>query len=201
MKKSIVLVLLLVSGVIMAQKTEVLAGSFENLKGITEYNLVFDYNGLIVDGIPEDEFLNYRIKEQDYKNSLEENAKLFKANWHSYKESHFAPKFIASFNKRFDGKVKADRNLTTAKYTGTVKATYMHPGYAGSGDSPVTNATLTITETANPANVLLVYTFTMEKNVPKELFYGSYAHDAGKIIGENYSKFAKMFAADLKKVQ
>ncbi|WP_300565758.1 hypothetical protein [Flavobacterium sp.] len=205
--KRIIVLLFFVSSALMAQKTKVVSGNFENLKGITEYNLVFDYVCDNVVGYPENVYINQRMQiyADEYNGIGNPKAgEIFKNSWYSNKKKFYEPTFIRSFNKRFDGEVKMGSNLTTAKYTATLKTTYMSPGCMGCGGiSSRTNAVITITETANPNNVLLVYNFIMAEKVPvkteKDKFKGVFDPEPGERVSEDYAKFAKMFATDLKK--
>lgn len=209
MKKIIVGLLLLVSCVVSAQKTEVISGRFENLKDVSELNLVFDYQGLNVDGhVTEEAFFADRLRNEtdraieEGRNNGEKQFESFKKEWLSDKKGKYEPKFIESFKKRFKGEVKADKKLASAKYTATINTTYIHGGCPACGnpsDSSKMNANITVTENANPGNVLLVYKFTMEKRVPTKGWSIGFDAWAGERISETYAKLAKEFAGDLKK--
>jgi hypothetical protein len=207
--RKIIVLLLLVSSTVFAQKTTVVSGSLESLKGIKEFNLVFDNVFPNVNSFTEEGYLDAVTK----KNPKEATrvgsgdgsiaGERFKKEWYSDKKNRYAAKFIESFNKRFDGEVKVGENVTSAKYTITLKTTYIHPGCitANDHDSSRMNGFITITETANPGNVLLVYNFEMmkEKNMSTEGYIGNFDPTSGGRISETYAKFAKEFAADLKK--
>jgi len=188
-------ILLLFCGIAMAQKKKVTSGDFKNLKGISEYNLVFDYTNLKVDKFEtEEEFLADKMKKREEKGTDED----FKKSWFSDREERYEPKFIESFNKRFEGEVKADKKLTSAKYTATVKTTWIYPGYnVGVMRQPSKlNATITVTENGNPGNVVI--------SVDYEKVLGNGAagfdYNSGYRISEAYAKLAKEFAAEIKKV-
>ncbi|KGO89655.1 hypothetical protein [Flavobacterium suncheonense] len=195
MKKTAMFILLLFCGMAMAQKKKVTSGDFKNLKGISEYNLVFDYTNLKVDKFEtEEEFLADKMKKREEKGTDED----FKKSWFSDREERYEPKFIESFNKRFEGEVKADKKLTSAKYTATVKTTWIYPGYnVGVMRQPSKlNATITVTENGNPGNVVI--------SVDYEKVLGNGAagfdYNSGYRISEAYAKLAKEFAAEIKKV-
>lgn len=191
MKKITLLVVAFISVTAFGQKVS--SGNFGNLKGITEFNLVFDYAGLTVDKFKtEEEFLADKMKKREEKGTADD----FKASWFADRQDRYEPKFIESFNKRFDGKVKADKNLSSAKYTMTIKTTWIYPGYnvgVMRQDAKI-NATITVTETANPSNVLLVVTY--------EKIHGDgamgYDFNSGYRISEGYAKLAKEFARDIR---
>ena len=194
MKKIAIIVLLLVSGVTMAQKKRILSGDFKNLKGITEFNLIFDYTDLKVDKFETEEaFLEDKMKKREEKGTAED----FKKSWFSDREKRYEPKFIESFNKRFDGEIKADKNLSSAKYTVKIKTLWIYPGYnvGVMRQSSKLNVIIKISEIGNPDNILL--------SVGYEKVLGSGAagfdYNSGYRISEAYAKLAKEFAAELKK--
>jgi len=205
MKKNIIYAFLLISTVAISQKTKVISGSFENLKGITEYNLVFDYKDLKIDAFAtEEDFVKEKaeiIRKNFRKGENPKAPEIFSEGWYSHKEKIFEPYFITSFNKRFEGNVNVAKNLAKAKYTMTVKTSFIHPGCVGCGDHnlPKTNAIITVTENANPNKIVLVFDFNMHK-MGDESNGGSFDPWEGKWIGENYAKLAKEFASELKKI-
>ena len=190
MKKLLVLAVL-VSVSAFSQK--VASGSFANLKSITEYNLVFEYEGLTVDKFKtEEEFLADKMKKREEKGKDE----AFRDSWFNDRKKRYEPKFIESFNKRFDGNVKADKNLTSAKYTMTIKTIWIHPGFniaMARSNSKVT-ALITVTETANPSNVLLSATYDKIEGAGA----AGFDYDSGYRISESYAKLAKELANDIK---
>jgi len=191
--KKIVFALLLVTSITWGQKMKVLSGDFKSLKNIAEFNLVFQYDGLTVDKFKtEEEFLADKMKKREEKGTDED----FKKSWFADREKRYEPKFIESFNKRFDGKVKADKGLSSAKYTITVKTTWLHAGYnvGISRSNAKVSAIITVAETANPSNVLLSVSY--EKAEGAGAFGMDY--DSGYRISESYAKLAKEFASDIK---
>jgi len=191
--KKMVFALLLISSVAWSQRAKVLSGNFDNLKGISEFNLTFSYDGLTVDKFKtEEEFLADKMKKREEKGKDE----AFRESWFADRERRYEPKFIESFNKRFDGKVKADRNLSSAKYTINVKTTWIHPGFnvGISRSNSKVSAIITVFETANPSNVLL------SVNYDKAEGAGAFGmdYDSGYRISESYAKLAKTFAGDIK---
>lgn len=193
MMKKVIIALLLVSCTAFGQKKKVLSGNFDNLKNITEYNLVFEYDGLTVDKFKtEEDFLADKMKKREEKGTDES----FRDSWFNDRQKRYEPKFIESFNKRFDGKVKADKNLASAKYTMTVKTIWIHPGYnigISRSNSKVT-ALITVTETANPSNVLLSVNYDKAEGAGAM----GYDFDSGYRISESYAKLAKTLASDIK---
>lgn len=196
MKKITLFALLFISTVAMAQKMKVIKGDFKNLKGISEYNLEFDYTNLKVDKFKtEEEFLADKMKKRDDK---EGTAEEFKENWFADRANRYEPKFIESFNKRFDkGEVKVDKGLSSAKYIMKVKTTWISPGYnvAISRKPAKVDATIYIYDAANPSKELLVVSY--EKS-PGNGAVG-FDFNSGYRISEAYAKLAKEFAAHIQK--
>jgi hypothetical protein len=178
---------------------EILSGNFENIKGITEYNVTFDYSGVKIDRVSEEEFLANRMKKREGNGKDIE----FKNNWFGDRENRYEPKFISSFNQRFkNGTVKVAKNNPNAKYTINVKTKWIHPGFNVGimHNSSLIIAVLTVFETANPANSLLSVKF--EKVGGKGKFAGPLGfldYNAGYRISESYAKLAKAFASKIKK--
>lgn len=195
MKRQFIFAVFFISCLVSAQKVKVLSGDFKSLKGITEYNLVFDYENIKVDKFQtEEEFLADKMKKREEKGTDDD----FKRSWFADRANRYEPKFIESFNKRFDdGEVKADKGLTNAKYTMKVKTTWISPGYnvgVVRRDAYVT-AVITVFETANPSNVLI--------SVEYEKAHGDgamgYDFNSGYRISEGYAKLSKELAFDIKK--
>lgn len=195
MKKIAMIVLVLVSALTMAQPKRILSGDFKNLKGITEFNLVFDYTDLKVDKFETEEaFLEDKMKKREGKGTAED----FKKSWFSDREERYEPKFIESFNKRFDGAIKTDKNLASTKYTIKVQTLWIYPGYnVGIVRQPSKlNAIIKVFEIDNPNHIVL--------SVGYEKVLGNGAagfdYNSGYRISEAYAKLAKEFAAELKKI-
>src|SRR5690606_24674845 len=102
MKKNVLLfALLLCTTVMFSQKVKVTQGDFKNLKGIAAYNLEFDYSNLSIPKYKsEEEFLADKMAKRDEKDP--EAGEKFKESWFADRENRYEPKFIESFNKRFD---------------------------------------------------------------------------------------------------
>ncbi|TDD99871.1 hypothetical protein [Flavobacterium cellulosilyticum] len=125
--KKLVLSVLFVWSMMSAQNMEVLSGNFKNFEGILEYNLTFDYSNLKVDDFDTEEaFLKGKMTKREEKGKVED----FKKSWFADREDWYEPKFIESFNIRFEkGEIKLNKDLKTAKYTMNVKTTWIYPGY------------------------------------------------------------------------
>jgi len=178
-----------------AQRFNILSGKLSNLKGISEYNVTFDYSNQEVNGFETEEaFLNEKT---DKRKGDAVNADQFKKDWFEDRESKYEPKFIESFNKRFKtGELKVDKN-TKAKYTIIIKTTWIYPGYnvvVGAEPAKI-SAIITVVETLNQNKSLLSIEF--DKVIGLE--QGQFDFDQGFRIAGAYEKLAKNFAMQLKR--
>ena len=182
----------------IAQIVTLLSGDFKNLKGISEYNVTFDYDGLTVDRVSEEQFLIDKMKKREGNGKDIE----FKKNWFADRENKYEPKFVESFNKRFKkGAVKAAEDLAGAKYTMNIKTIWIHPGFniGIMHNSSLLHTIVSVVETSNPSNVL--YSAKYERVSGKGVFtpIGFMDYNSGYRISEGYAKLAKTIAAQINK--
>ncbi len=190
MKKQISIVMLLLFTTIMfAQKAKVSEGSFSNLKGISEFNLEFDYSNLEIPKYDsEEEFLKDKMKKRDDKEPG--TGQKFKDSWFADRENKYEPKFIESFNKR--GDIKVDRDLDAAEYTMKIHTTALYAGYnvGVSRKNAWINAEITVYKNDNPDKAILKVKYTKAEGGGAM----GYDYDSGYRISEAYAKLAKTFA-------
>lgn len=193
--KKLILFLFVLTPIFGFAQLKVISGDFKNLKGISQYNVVFDYKDLQVHGFETEEaYLKEKMKKREEK---EGEAQKFKENWYSDRENKYEPKFIEYINKRFEnGEITASKN-GDAKFTMNVKTIWIYPGYnVGAGKEPAKiSAVITIFETANPQNVLLIVDF--KRSIGLEP--GTFDFDQGYRIAGAYEKLAKNMAMQLKR--
>lgn len=197
MKKQLMFIAVLFCTTLMfSQKVKVIEGSFKNLKGISAYNLEFDYTNVQIPKYDsEEEFLEDKMAKRDEKEPG--SGEIFKASWFSDREERYEPKFIESFNKRFDdGEVKVGKDID-AKYTMKIHTTMMWAGYNVGivRKNSKVEVTVSVYETDNPSNVLWMATY---KKVEGSGAMG-YDFDSGYRISEAYAKLAKTIAKNIKK--
>ncbi|TRX31273.1 hypothetical protein FNW52_18840 [Flavobacterium sp. ZT3R18] len=195
MKKYIVLLFLFSFSFVSAQRFDIIWGKMSNLKGIPAFNVIFDYTNLQVEGFETEEaFLADKMeKRKDFEGKPEK----FKKDWFENRENKYEPKFIESFNKRFDkGEIKCDKDRDL-KYTMNIKTTWIYPGYnlVEFSQPAKISATITVIETANPDNILLVIKF--DKSIG--LAQGIFEFDEGYRIAGAYEKLAKNMTMQLKR--
>ncbi len=197
MKKQLMLIaLMLCTSLMFSQKVKVTKGDFKNLKGIAAYNLEFDYSDLSIPKYKsEEEFLQDKMAKRDEKNP--ESGEKFKESWFADRPNRYEPKFIESFNKRFDdGEIKVGKDIG-AEYTMKVHTTMMYAGYnvgVVRKNSKI-EATISVYKTGDPSNVIFSADYTkVEGNGAFGMDY-----DSGYRISEAYAKLAKEVAANIKK--
>lgn len=196
MKKQLTLVLaLLLVTITYAQKAKVLEGDFKNLEGITAYNLIFDYSDLEIPKYDnEEEFLKDKMAKREEKDAG--SGEKFKKSWFSDREERYEPKFIESFNKRYD-EFQVGKNLPNAEYTMKVHTTLLYAGYnVGVMRQPSkVDAIVTIYKTNNPNDVLLSVKYRKAEGNGAM----GYDFDSGYRISESYAKLAKTLAKTINK--
>lgn len=194
-KVTIVLLLFLISHIAFGQRFKVLSGKLENLKGISEYNVTFDYSGQIVQGFETEEA--FLIEKMDKRSDKVGVAEKFQKDWYEDRENKYEPKFIEYFNKRFEkGEIKVGKS-TGAKYTMNIKTTWIYPGYnvvVGAEPAKI-SAIITIVETENPKNILVSLEF--DKSIG--LAQGQFDFDQGYRIAGAYERLAKNLVIQLKR--
>ncbi len=197
MKKIIVLVLLIASTTTYAQKLKMIDGDIKNLKGISEYNLEFDYTDVQIPKFDsEEDFLADKMKKREEKEAG--GGEKFKKSWYSDREEVYLPKYIESFNKRFgDEEIQLDKDKSDAEHTMKIHSTLIYAGYNVGivRKNAKIDAIITVYETADPDNILFSGKYV---NVPGSGAMG-YDFNTGYRISEAYAKLAKSFAGLIKK--
>lgn len=180
-----------------AQKAKIQEGSWKNLKGITSYNLVFDYSDLEIPKYDnEDEFLKDKMAKREKKEAG--SGEKFKESWFADREDRYEPKFIESFNKRFkNGEVKVGKGMDDAEYTIKVHTIFMYPGYnvGVMRQNSKISAVLSVYKNDDPDTILFAVKYIKAEG------NGAFGNDynSGYRISEAYAKLAKTFAKHLTK--
>ncbi len=198
MKKQLIVFIFLLSTVIMySQKMKVSDGKFKNLKGITTFNLEFDYSDVQIPKYDsEEDFLEDKMNKREEKEAG--TGEKFKKSWFADRAERYEPKFIESFNKRFDdSKVRVDRDFKDAKYTIKIHTVKLYAGYNVGivRRNAEINAVVTVYEVANPSNILLSGKYSKVQGNGAM----GYDFDSGYRISECYAKLAKNIAKSIKK--
>lgn len=177
------------------QKLKIEDGDIKNLKDINVYSMVFDYTDLQIPKFDnEDAFLKDKMDKREEKKAGD--GERFKESWFNDRPERFHPKFIESFNKRFDdAQVMAQEE--EAAHTMKIHTTKMYPGYNVGivRHNAEIDVTITVYETGNGSNVLFSGSY---KDVQGNGAFGN-DYNSGYRISECYAKLAKTLAKDIKK--
>ena len=196
MKTKTLLFVLLIATLSYGQKMKVKEGSIKNLKGISQYDLIFDYSDLQIPKYDsENDFLKDKMAKREKKNKG--SGEVFKKSWFEDRDKRYHPMFIESFNKRFkEGEVVVSIG-DQAKYVMKIHTTKLYPGYNVGivRHNAEIDALVTVYEKANPENILLQGTY---KNVQGKGAMG-YDYDSGFRISHCYAKLAKNIASYITK--
>ncbi len=194
MKKVVVVLVLFVSSMMTAQKMEVEKGDFAFLNGQTAINIEFDYSNLklLKENKTEAEYIADRQKELNDKNSGV--GDIWKKKWQGAKVAIWQPKFLELVNivlAKKDKNLSFQEDLTSAKYTLIVQATWIFPGWdAMVMKQPAkVSTTLKFVETANRSNVVLEIT---TKDAPGDQYGNNFSNESR--IGEGFAKTGKSLA-------
>ncbi|MDR2972763.1 MAG: hypothetical protein LBU83_12705 [Bacteroidales bacterium] len=117
-----VVLLALVATSVSAQKLK--KGSLTFLDNESKINLVFDFNGVTVDGKAEEIFVKKRMEKEKTPKEAEE----WKKNWEGEWRKQFMNNFIKYCNDELKNK-SVSQSYSNAKYTLCVKIVNIVPGY------------------------------------------------------------------------
>lgn len=191
MKKNILLFIILISSFSFAQRYKTVSGNLKNLKGISEYNVTFDYSNIEVHGYESEEaYLNEKM---DKRKDEEGKSKEFKKEWFDSRTSKYEPAFISYFNNRFsNGEIKLLEN-NEAKYTMNISTVWIYPGYFM--EPSKISVIISVFETNRPSNVLTKVMFEKVIGIEKEHFN----NNLSSRITNAYEKLAKNLSIQLKR--
>ena len=183
---------------LFSQRYTIISGDLKSLKGIYEYNCVFDYKGMQVNGFDSEEaFLKEKIekrKKYDDGKDLKGKAESFEKDWFEDRIKKYEPAFMNYFNTMLEKEnVKATKSDQT-KYTMSVKTIWIYPGYEVANVEPAKiTAVITFYETSNPSNVILSIQFDKAIGIVKD-----YRGQGDRITGA-YEKLAKNLTIQMKR--
>jgi len=196
--KNLTLILMVLFGTTFgySQKAKDLAGDIKNLKGITQYDLVFDYENVQIPKYDSEEaFLKDKMDKRDEKDTG--TGEDFRKSWFSDREERYEPKYIESFNKRFDnGEVKVGKDLGS-DYIMKIKTTLMYAGYNVGvvRQNSKIDAIISVYKKDNPSDILYSVQYTQAEGSGAM----GYDFDSGYRIAEAYAKLAKTWAGTIQK--
>lgn len=121
---------LLIVSSMYGQKFETNQGSIDNIIGIKQYKVVFDYSSnLEVHRFnSEKEFLEFQVNKRENKKAG--SGEEFRELWFQNRANRYEPTFIKEFNDFYldDRHVTVSRNYTEADHTMVVKVLFINPG-------------------------------------------------------------------------
>lgn len=126
MKKTIVLSLLFISILTYGQKRTTLQGDIKNLKGITKFDIVFDYSNVSIPHY-ESEKLFLATKVAYYERQIKGKGEKFKKEWFANRKDIYEPMFVKSFNKWFNK--KEETISSSANHSISIEITNLYTGY------------------------------------------------------------------------
>ena len=189
--------LLFSTTIVFSQKANVTKGDWSDLKGITEFNLEFDYSDLEIPKYDSEEaFLEDKIAKREEKEPG--TGEKFRESWFSDRENYYEPRFIETFNDRYkDGLVKVDRDLGNAEYTMKVHTTFIYPGYNVGvvRKNSKLEVTLSVYKNDSPDDIIFEVDYTKIEGAGN----GGYDFNSGQRIADAYIIFARRLTKDMYK--
>ena len=185
--------MLLCSVALLAQKGDVLEGSWKSLKDISKFDLEFDYSNVqIPDFNTEEEYIKQKMKDKEADEPGTGEA--WKEAWFGDRTMHFEPKFKESFNKRGDEKVGKDFNV--AEYRMKVTTTRQYNGWnvGVMRKSARIDATISVFKKGETKPLLSVAYEDVKGGDAMGYDFATHTR-----VAEAYAKLAKSFAKELKK--
>ncbi len=191
MKKYTLLFIVFITSFSFAQRYKTVSGNLKNLKGISEYNITFDYSNIqIHDYESEEEYLNEKM---DKRKDKEERSEKFKSEWYESRTTKYQPAFINYFNNRFsNGEIKLLEN-NEAKYSMNINTVWIYPGYFM--EPSKISVIITFFETNSPTNILAEVKFDKVIGIEKEHFNNNLSNR----VANAYEKLAKNLSMQLKR--
>lgn len=129
-KQLLILVVFLIYSLGFSQKFETEKGALENLTGIKQYKIVFEYpENLEVHKFgTEADFIEVQVDKRESKKAG--SGEQFKKLWFENRENRYEPTFIQEFNNFMleDRHVTVSKNYKKAEHTMIVKVHFIHPG-------------------------------------------------------------------------
>ncbi|WP_432412786.1 hypothetical protein [Rasiella sp. SM2506] len=186
-------IMLLCSVALLAQKGDVLEGSWKSLKDASKFDLEFDYSNVqIPDFDTEEEYIKQKMKDKEADEPGTGEA--WKKRWFDDREAHFEPKFVESFNKRGDEKVS--KKYDNAPYIMKITTTRQYNGWnvGVMRKAARIDATISVYKRGETKSLLSVAYEDVKGGDAMGYDFASHSR-----VAEGYAKLAKSFAKELKK--
>ena len=169
------------------------SGSLGFLKGETQVNVVYSYEGMRVSKFEhEQDYIDKKVAE--FNNKEAGKGELWRQGWVADRAERYQPKFEELLNRYLADRKSSLKfgSFKDAKYTLILKTTFTEPGWVGLGlirQSSLISADAVFLETQNRATPLAALTIT------KSPGFGAmgYDYDPAIRIQESYAKAGKEF--------
>jgi hypothetical protein len=187
MRKIGILLFIILSTNVFAQKIKVTSGKTDFLKSEQSIDIAFTYNDLKVGKLTEEEYI------QKKKGDKGDDFEAWQKSWINDRETRYEPKFKELFEKYMEGKLSFD---SEAKYVMSVNTHFIEPGFNVGvwRQNAAVSLGITILDKETDAEVA---TISIEKSSAND-FLGT-DFDAGYRISECYAKAGRELAKFLKK--
>jgi hypothetical protein len=171
-------------GVSMFAQGVEIKGNLSELKGVSKIKTVFDYSGIIVGVMNEDEYVDKKVKEKDAETPG--SGEIWKRKWISDRATNYEPKFEELFRKYMRGVLVGKE--VESEVVMNVHTTFLEPGvYTMTWGSRPAMIDLTVTFTKNNTELAVVKISQSPGN--------GGGFDAAARIGEAYAKAGKELGA------
>jgi hypothetical protein len=200
MKKIILAVLAFVAiagfNNVEAQKVALISGEATAIKKEKSINIVYDYSEFGV-GKFKTEAEYVKSKKDEYNKDEAGKGDKWEAAWIGARATRYQPKFEELLNEGVSKKGMKFSVAPDAKYTLSVKTTFLEPGFnVGVMKKPAyVSFQYVFYETSDPTKIVATYN---QEKVPGSQF-GGYDFDVSSRVAESYAKGGKMLGAVLAK--
>lgn len=188
--KKIILIVILLPILAFGQKIKVLDGTVKNLKGISQFDLIFDYSDVSIPHYESEElFLAAKVALREKKEKG--SGLLFREKWFANRKEIYEPMFIQSFDRWYNKKGKT--TSSKADYVINIKITNIFTGYnvIAINQHGKISAIFTVYKKSNP-NIIL---FKGQVDNVK----GGKSYDLAKRMAITYFYLAKKTAIYIKR--
>lgn len=188
------LILILFSLTVNAQKIKIKEGTLSSLSKIKSYDVKFSYENMNVGKITENEYLEEKVAEKNKK--AKGTGDKWKKEWTSNRSRYYEPKFIELFNKHTKGALKIKKGDVRNTKVMFIETLMTEPGYNAGITRKDGSVTLKITFKEKEADKVLAVIHVIKAD-GEAMGYKDF--DTKHRIMEAYAKAGKELAQFLRK--
>lgn len=176
----------LLSCTAMAEKIKLKSGNLSQLKGVSKFNVRYEYDGMTVTTKNRDEAEFIREKQSDYNAKEAGKGDKWATSWKTDRAARFEPQFKEQFDKQSGAEVG---DFPSEKYTLVFRTTHTELGYniGISRRNAYIDGEVLIVETANPDRVIA--TLSVDDCAGRQ--FGGMDFDTGERLKEAYAVAGK----------